>query len=421
MSTMTDTRPLPSDLAAPTAPTRPRLVTGPLARVLVASFGALTSFYLLLSVIPVLATSAGSDSAAGVVTGLLMGGGVAAELCAPWLMARLGEQRVLAVGLVLLGMPALVLIASGQLAVVMAVCLVRGVGFGLTMVAGGSFVVAFVPSERRGEGLGLFGVVASVPGIVALPAGIWLAGHAGYPLVFVLAAVAATGSLVARPGSSSRRAGTAAPVSEESGAALSLLDGFRRGDQMRPALAFVATTIAAGIVVAFLPLAGVSSGAVAVALLVQAIASTAGRWAAGRYGDRKGHSRLLVPGLVTAAVGMVLLAGASNPVSLLLGAVLFGGGFGTTQSVTLAMMIERVDPSGYGMVNAVWNLAYDVGYGAGPVAFGAVVGRTGYSAAFAMTGALVLAALVPALRDRLGSRRHIARPAVRLAAGGAPA
>ncbi len=101
---------------------------------------------------------------------------------------------------------------------------------------------------------------------------------------------------------------------------------------------------------------------------------------------------------------MAMLAGLGNPVSLLVGVVLFGAGFGVMQSVTLAMMIERVAPSGYGMVNAVWNLAYDLGYGAGPVAFGVLVGRTGYSAAFALTGALILTALVPALRDRLRTR-----------------
>jgi hypothetical protein len=48
----------------------------------------------------------------------------------------------------------------------------------------------------------------------------------------------------------------------------------------------------------------------------------------------------------------------------------------------------------------VWNLAYDAGYGAGPAVFGVFVAHAGYPAAFALTGLLVLAALVPAVRDR---------------------
>ena len=50
--------------------------------------------------------------------------------------------------------------------------------------------------------------------------------------------------------------------------------------------------------------------------------------------------------------------------------------------------------------SALWNLAYDAGYGAGPIAFGVFVAHTGYPAAFALTGLLILTALLPAVRDR---------------------
>ena len=41
---------------------RPRLVTGRFAAALLASFGALTGFYLLLSVTPMYAVSAGAEA-----------------------------------------------------------------------------------------------------------------------------------------------------------------------------------------------------------------------------------------------------------------------------------------------------------------------------------------------------------------------
>jgi hypothetical protein len=50
--------------------------------------------------------------------------------------------------------------------------------------------------------------------------------------------------------------------------------------------------------------------------------------------------------------------------------------------------------------SALWNLAYDAGYGAGPAVFGLFAARTGYPAAFAMTGVLVLAVLPAAVRER---------------------
>ena len=79
---------------------------------------------------------------------------------------------------------------------------------------------------------------------------------------------------------------------------------------------------------------------------------------------------------------------------------LFGIGFGITQNATFALMIDRAPAAGYGTASALWNLAYDAGYGAGPMVFGVFVAHTGYPAAFALTGALILTALLPALRDR---------------------
>ncbi len=60
---------------------------------------------------------------------------------------------------------------------------------------------------------------------------------------------------------------------------IGLLADLRRQEQLRPALAFAATTVSAGVVVAFVPLAVGASGNVAAAgLFAQAITATIGRW-----------------------------------------------------------------------------------------------------------------------------------------------
>ena len=95
-----------------------------------------------------------------------------------------------------------------------------------------------------------------------------------------------------------------------------------------------------------------------------------------------------------------MLIWVANPAAVIAGMCLFGTGFGISQNATFAVMIDRVPTSGYGTASALWNLAYDAGYGAGPVVFGLFVARTGYPAAFALTGLLMLAALAPAWRER---------------------
>jgi MFS family permease len=378
------------------------ILSGPLALVFLAEFCALTGFYLLLSVTPIYAAAVGAGSAgAGLVTSVLLLGTVAAELAAPVLMRRYGYWTMLAAGALLLGVPAVALLPGGSLVVIVAVSAVRGLGFGLCTVMTGALTAVLLPPDRRGEGLGLFGVVATAPGIVALPGGLWLAGHTGVATVIVMAAATALAPLTVfpwlagRPGSP--RAEAASPGS---GRPDGLLAGLRQPGQLRPFLIFAASTVAGGVVVSFLPLAtGVSGNVAAAGLLVQALTATISRWWAGRRGDRTGHARLLVPALAIASLGMITMLWLASPAAVIAGMCLFGVGFGIGQNATFALMIDRMPPSGAGTASALWNLAYDAGYGAGPAAFGLLVGHTGYPAAFALTAALMLAALPAARRE----------------------
>jgi MFS family permease len=391
---------------------RPRLVSARFAAALLSSFGALTSFYLLLSVTPMYAMSAGAGSAgAGLVTGSLMLTTVLAEFASPRLLGRFGYRAVFAAGALLLGGPAPALLLPHSMAIIIAVSIARGIGFGLATVVLGALVAASVPAERRGEGIGLAGVVACVPAIVALPSGVWLAQNTGYVVVIAITAISALAPLAATPWL--RNPGETGPAGQQAGsghaetdtAPAGLLGSLRTGGMLRPGLVFAATTVAAGVVASFLPLAaGVSAGVATLGLFAQAVTATASRWWAGRRGDRHGHAGLLIPGLLIAAAGMASLIWVSAPVAVIAGMCLFGVGFGIAQNVTFALMLDRAPASGYGTASALWNLAYDAGYGTGPIVFGVFVAHTGYPAAFALTGLLILAALVPAVRDRRPQR-----------------
>lgn len=148
----------------------------------------------------------------------------------------------------------------------------------------------------------------------------------------------------------------------------------------------------------FLPIVkGMPSNLSSAALLVQAVIATLSRWQAGKHGDRYGHARLLVPALAVAALGMAAMMVLGSPVVIFAGMVLFGAGLGVIENATFALLIEQLPEA---KASALWNLAHDAGYGAGPAVFGLICVRTGYPAAFALTGALILAAVPAALRER---------------------
>ncbi|MGX9886403.1 MFS transporter [Streptomyces sp. NPDC002276] len=377
-----------------TSGTHPPLLTRPLLLRFVSVVGASLSFFLLLSVVPAYAAERGGGGAAGLATGSLMLATVLGELVTPRLVARFGYRLTLIAGLFLLGAPALVLTVSGQTAWIVAVCFVRGLGFALTIVAGGALTASLIPDQRRGEGLALVGVVSGVPSLVGLPLGLWLADRVGYGPVAVTGGLAALAAIVFVLGLPDRVEREEQP--------LGVVRGLRTGALLRPVLVFAATATAAGILVTFLPLAvpSASAGVVAAALFVQTATSTLTRWLAGRHGDRHGSARLVLPGLLLSAAGVLVIAPTADPVAVIAGTAVFGAGFGITQNATLALMYTRVSAASYGTVSALWNLAYDGGMGVGAAGFGIAAGLTGYPWAFALTALLMLGAMAPALRDR---------------------
>jgi MFS family permease len=359
----------------------------------------MASFYLLLSVVPLYSTTVGAGEAtAGLATTALMLSTVATELVTPWLANRLGYRVVFAAGLVLLGAPAIALIDVTGLPAIVAIAFVRGLGFAIVVVAGSALVPSLVPPSRRGEGLGLYGVVVGVPAVVALPAGVWLTEQVGYGPVFVVAGVAAMLGLVAMPGLPGRSR-TVEPV-------LGFLAAVRTPALVGLSLRFAATTVAAGVVVTFVPLAVSSAGLAALALLVQSLATTGARWWAGLHGDRHDVSGLLAPGLGLVTLGMLLLVLIHQPSAVLAGMLVFGAGFGMTQNVTITMMFDRVTQQGYGAVSGLWNLAYDAGLGIGAAGFGVLAVQTGYPGAFATTAALVLVATIASVDHLRGGGAH---------------
>ncbi len=394
MTTLTMTPSSHIDLTAP----RPRLLTGPVVRLLLADFAAMSSFYLLLSVVPLWSTERGIGGlGAGLSTAVLMFAAVAAELATPRLASRIGYRRLLMAGLVLLGAPALLLPVASGLVPLMGVCVVRGFGFAIVVVTVGALMAETIPAERRGEGLGVMGVVTMLPAVVALPLGVWLVSAVGYSWVFVAGALV---SLVAVP----LLCGLPDDASEAADSE-GIVAGLRNPALTRPMLIFAVTAVASGVVVAFLPGAVADGNVVVVGLFLQAATATLARWLAGRHADRHGASRLLIPSVVVTAAGLALAALTGSTIAVLIGMAVFGVGFGAAQSATLNAMLERVPRSEYGAVSAAWNVAYDLGWGVGAAGIGVVVASAGHSTAFAMTAALVCAAVPLARRSASGSAR----------------
>ena len=365
------------------------------------TFAALVGFQLLISVVPLYVDRAGGGSTgAGSVTAVFMLATVLTQAWMPRLIDRFGYRAMLCAGLVLLGPPALFYALTDDLLPLLAATVPRGAGFGIVTVAFSAMMYELAPPTRRGEALALLGIAIAVPTIFCNSLGLWLVDGPGYAAVFLLGGLFPLVGLLAVPG---LRAASLTGKRQVEGPGF--LEGIQRGPLLRPFLLFSATTMAAGVVLTFLPLGVEASGlySAATALFLLGVTSTLGRWWAGRFTDRRGARPLLGPGVVGCAAGIAVMP--LDGAILLAGAALFGLGFGVLQNVTLIQIMDRVPEEERGLGSTVWNVSFDAGTGAGALAFGVMISLTGFDAAFYLCAVLVGCSLVFVYLDRERPRK----------------
>lgn len=372
------------------------MLTRPVVLLILTTFGFFFGFQLLLSVVPLYTDEAGGGSSgAGLATGAFMFSTVLTQIQMPRILRWLGYGWTLAAGLLFFGLPSFLYVAVRDVGPIISVTLLRGIGFGIVTVVVISLIVKLAPAGRPGEALGLLGIAITLPAIFGNPLGLWLVARLGYDVVFVAGGLAPLLGLAALP---SIRHSTSSEPGRESGAGI--FTALKRGPLLRISLVFTATTMAAGVVLTFLPLAVPGSGLFSAVggLLIVGATTTASRWWAGRFGDRHNPHLLLVPGLLTCAMGMICLP--FGGLALLGGAALFGTGFGLLQNATLMLTMTRVSDSEHAMGSTLWNVAFDAGTGLGAFLFGFVIAATGFTWAFALSAGLVASSVALVYLDR---------------------
>jgi predicted MFS family arabinose efflux permease len=347
------------------------------------------SYCLTLASLPVYAVRGGApESTAGVVTAVFLTVTIAVQLTVPSLTTRFGVGPVLVAGLLAMGVPAPFYAMDDGVGWISALSAVRGAGFAVLTVLGATLAAQLAPPERRGESIGLYGLAIAIPNLIAVPGGVALVldGHVGWlswlsasPVLGVVLVPLLVRSLAPQRGpgpSGTRRAAVVAALT--------------------PSLVLFIVTLAAGGLVTFLPIERPDGVLATGALLLFGITGAITRWRAGMLSDRFG-SRLLLPlALVVTAVGMLLVAVGlwTGPVWVLIGAAVFGAGYGAAQNLTLVTAFARAGEAGTTTASAMWNASFDAGTATGALALGVLAAGVGLDWTYVVVAA-VLAAAVP--------------------------
>jgi len=227
---------------------------------LVLTAAGFAGFAALFPVVPMWAVSGGANEAgAGLVNGLLLAVTVMAQPFVPRMLNRLGTGRVLAAGLIFLGVPPLLFLVSDQLGWILLLSAFRGIGFGILTVAGSTVVANLVPRAQHGAAIGAYGAAIAVPQVILIPAGPWLVDSVGFWVVFALGSLPILGISSAPRLARILREQAAARAVQPSTDAIPLAVGkgsLRRvlfGSLLRPMILLSGVTLAGGALITFAP------------------------------------------------------------------------------------------------------------------------------------------------------------------------
>ncbi|OPH47729.1 MFS transporter [Paenibacillus ferrarius] len=334
------------------------------------------SFQMLIPTIPThVSQLGGSDVQVGLVIGIFTISSLITRPFAGRALDLLGRKHVLLVGLAICTLTIAGYSYMAAVALILAARFVHGIGWGLSTTSLGTVIADIIPPERRGEGMGYYGLSNTFAMALAPLTGLWILQTYGFPRVLLISTCLALLSLF-----SSLFITYSKPLPpEKSAQPPKFTDRLWERTALLPSFLLLCTAICYGGIVTFITLFGHEAGISNVGwfFLCNASMVLIVRPITGVLFDRKGPQWVLLPGALFTITGLLLLSYAHSEVSLAVSALCYGVGFGSIQPALQAWTIARAAPSRRGAANGTFFSANDLGIGLGAMALGALASFSG--------------------------------------------
>ncbi len=296
-------------------------------------------------------------------------GTLIARLLSPALMARFGRKRLLMAGTIISCAFTCLYLIHAPIATLMTLRFLHGFAYGACSTTVATIVTSLVPASRKGEGIGYYMLSVTLGAAIGPFAGILLSRHLSYQTLFFTAAVVLVMAVPCILAIKKTAHDVSAEAAQEEMAAQELtgtVEGAREeAASARPPRKAKGPAISRLIEKSAVPISLVSfliffaysslltfltpyaesvnlTRAASVFFIAYAISMFLTRPFTGRAFDRRGALFVMTPAFFSFAVGMVLLAFATNDWMILGSALFCGYGVGTLQSCGLDGRERRV-------------------------------------------------------------------------------
>jgi len=366
-------------------PQRPPIWTRDFTLLWMANFLMATSFYFLLPTVPGFSVSVlgANKSQVGYLISVYTVSALLIRPAAGYLLDVKGRKITYIGGLIAYALLIFSYPAATSFLFLLAIRFVHGLGWG-TLTTGGSTVAAdLLPGQRRGEGLGYYGLTMTLAMAFGPLLAVQLAAGGQYNRLFLIAGTIAAlamciGLVVRYPQvAPSRGKFTWRSVLHP---------------RVLPVAAISLFTMASyGGIVSFLTLfteeRGLNTG---VFFLIYAAAMSLSRPFAGRVLDRRGPTLVLGGGIALLVLGYATLGFSQSLPLFALAAVLLGVGNGNVLPTVQGMAINLVGSKERGVATSTLFSATDLGIGLGSTILGWIADASSLSTMYVFSGLLLL-------------------------------
>ncbi|MEK8197503.1 MULTISPECIES: MFS transporter [unclassified Lysinibacillus] len=265
---------------------------------------------------------------------------------------------------------------------------IQGIFFSIITTAAGSLAADIVPAKRKGAGLGYFTMSTNLAVVIGPFIGLLLIQYSTFNVLFIVMSICIlAGGILALTVNTDDL-----PKPDHEGKlTFKFNDLFERKALPVAAIAsLVAFSYAS--VLSFLSVYAQQKDLMAVASLFYAVFAAAmliTRPFTGKLYDTKGPQFVIIPGIISFAIGLVMLAFVEGPVLFLCAAIFVGFGYGsvTTSLQALAVQSTAIQRSGY--ATATYFTMFDLGIALGSYILGMVAVQAGYASVY-LSGACLL-------------------------------
>jgi MFS family permease len=345
----------------------------------------------------------GSTFASGLFLGILTYASAFSAPVTGAVVDRTGAKQVLVVASVAITAFSIAYAVIPDYRVMLALVVVHGVFWSGLLTGSGAYMTNILPEQRRAEGLAYWGLSTIAAIAVAPTIGFWVFRFGWNVMCLEAAALNVAMACIA----------WTLPVQPRHVHARSKPRRLVQWRVLVLSFTLFLYSFGYGGVTSFTALYADANGVhpKGIFLTTLALAILVTRPMSGRLGDRFGYRRILLPSLVIVAIGLSILVFGGTKRHLVASAIIYGAGFGTAYPVFASYVLRHVGPERRGAAFGAILACFDTGIGTGSTMMGWIIGRYGFSAAFAVGTILCtlsvpyFLAVDPLLRRTMVSRR----------------